>query len=107
MSSIDIRHRHTLPASESRARLAPFEDSLKKYGARLEWRGNRAEIKGTGVSGDVKLEDNLCSVTVKLGLLAKAAGVDASKLEGSIRKRLEAAFAPAPRDGGGGGASAA
>lgn len=94
MSTIDIRHRHTVPAAESRARLAPFEESLGKYGARLDWRGNRAEIKGTGVSGDVRLEDNLVSITVKLGLLAKAAGVDAAKLEGSIRKRLEAAFAP-------------
>jgi len=35
-------------------------------------------------------------VTIKLGLLARAAGVDAARLEGSLQRRLVAAFAEEP-----------
>jgi putative polyhydroxyalkanoate system protein len=97
MSTIDIRHRHTFSAADSRPRIAQFEETLQKYGARLDWRGNVAEIKGTGVSGDVRLEDKQVSITVKLGMLAKAVGIDAARLEASIRKRIEAAFAETPK----------
>jgi hypothetical protein len=65
---------------------------MGKYGAKLIWTGNSAELKGPGVGGNVTIEAQLVEITVKLGMLARAAGVDPARLENSIRKRLVGAF---------------
>jgi hypothetical protein len=39
------------------------------------------------------MTDSAAIIVVKLGLFAKAAGVEPERLAGSIKKRLEAAFA--------------
>lgn len=94
MSTVQVTQAHALGAATAKEKLAPFEQDIKKYGLSLAWKGTHAELKGTGASGDVKVTDSTVTVTVKLGLIAKAAGVDASKLEASIQKRLKAALAP-------------
>lgn len=94
MSRLSVRHAHTLDATQSRERIAGFESYLTKYGAKLVWSGDKAEIKGPGVSGDIQLGDHWVEVKIKLGMLARAAGVDAGRLEGSVKRRLEAAFHP-------------
>ncbi len=94
MSKVHVRHEHTLNIDDSRSRIEYFESFMGKYGAKLVWSGNHAELKGPGVSGGVDLADQVVNVTVKLGMLARAAGVDPNRLEGSIRKRLVAAFHP-------------
>ena len=92
MSTIKVTQGHSLPIEDAKKALGSFEDDLKKYMVKLVWSGSSAEIKGTGVSGDVKVTPSDVTVTVKLGMLAKAAGVKADLLEKSISKRLKAAF---------------
>ncbi|MCO4772406.1 MAG: polyhydroxyalkanoic acid system family protein [Deltaproteobacteria bacterium] len=92
MSTIKVNQPHALPKDEAKSRLAVFEESLGKYGVKLDWSGHKAKLKGTGVSGGAEVADDNVNITVKLGFLAKAAGVDAGKLEASIKKRLAAAF---------------
>lgn len=92
MSGIHVRQAHALGVDGARAALAGFESDLAKRGAKLAWSGPRAEVKGPGVSGHVQVTEAEVEVSVKLGMLAKAAGIKADKLEASIAKRLEAAL---------------
>ncbi|MCG3172218.1 MAG: hypothetical protein GMKNLPBB_00364 [Myxococcota bacterium] len=92
MSEVRVNQAHNLPVDQAVEKLKDFEDMVSKYGVKLVWNGHRAELKGTGVSGGVEVGPNNVSVLIKLGLLARAAGVDPSRLEASIRKRLTAAF---------------
>ena len=89
MSKIVVREAHSLPIAEAKNRVGAFDDYLKKYGAKLDWKSETlADIKGMGISGDIKLGDDSVTVTIKLGMMAKAVGVDPVKLEGSVRRRL-------------------
>lgn len=92
MSTIQVRHPHAHPPAEAKSRLGSFEEDLAKRGAKLVWSGERAEVKGPGVSGHVRVTADAVEVEVKLGMLAKAAGVKADKLQASIEKRLRAAL---------------
>lgn len=92
MSTVTVRQPHQLDRAAAKARLASFEEMLKKYRVSLAWSGDRAEIKGLGVSGDVVVGANAVDVTVKLGMMARAAGVDADRLRGSIERRLKEAY---------------
>ena len=65
---------------------------LKKFGVRLAWSGPAARIKGTGVSGSIQTSDSEVEVNLKLGLVARAAGVDAKRLEASLARRLAEAL---------------
>ena len=92
MSTIKVSQAHSLSKDDAKGRLDVFEQQLGKYGVKLDWKGHSAAIKGTGVSGGAEVLDDLVSITIKLGFMAKAAGVDAKKLEESVRKRLTAAL---------------
>ena len=92
MSTVKVTQPHSLSTEEAKGKLGSFEEMLSKYGVKLAWSGDRAEIKGFGVSGDVKVQADSVQVAVKLGMMAKAAGVDPGKLEKSIEKRLLAAL---------------
>ncbi len=92
MSTIEVKQNHSLTQEEAKSRLAGFEEQLAKYGAKLEWSGSTAELKGMGVSGDAAVTDEVVTVRVKLGILAKAAGVDPERLKGSLEKRLASAL---------------
>ena len=94
MSTIKVTQAHTKSTDDARTALGAFEEDLKKYMVKLVWSGDSAELKGTGVSGNVQVTTSDVTVTVKLGMLAKAAGVKADLLEKSITKRLKAALAP-------------
>jgi putative polyhydroxyalkanoate system protein len=90
--SIHVRQHHSFNRTEAKRRLHDFEELLGKQGVALTWNGFDAQIKGTGVSGDVKVQDDAVDVTVKLGMLARLAGVDEERLRVSIAKRLRAAY---------------
>ena len=92
MSSVRVVTPHGLPIPEAQKRLAGFEAILAKYKVKLAWSGARAAIQGIGVSGSVAVEPTQVVVDVQLGLLARAAGIDASRLQESIRKRLTEAY---------------
>ena len=78
---------------DAKRALDSFALDIAKFGMKLEWSGLKAVLKGTGASGDVCVEADKVVVTVKLGMLAKAAGVKADRLEGSIGRRLASALA--------------
>jgi putative polyhydroxyalkanoate system protein len=93
MSKVSVRQPHRLGRQEARDRLAGFSEMLGKYGVKLAWTGDKASVKGLGVSGDVTISDDAVQVDLSLGLMARAAGVDAERLQGSITRRLAEAFA--------------
>jgi putative polyhydroxyalkanoate system protein len=93
MSEIRVSQPHTRSVDEARAKMRGFEDMVSKYGVTSAWTGDRAALKGTGVSGSIVVSPASVDVVVKLGMVARAFGVDPVRLEASIRRRLEAAFA--------------
>lgn len=88
MSDVRVTEAHSLPPEQAIERIKSFEEMLTKYGVKALWKGTQAELKGTGVSGSINVTSSAVDVVVKLGFLAKAAGVDAGKLEKSIQRRL-------------------
>lgn len=94
MATIQIQKDHSLSAAEAKTAVTSFDELLSKYRVKLDWSGNTAKVKGIGVGGDVVVTDRDVRIKLELGMLARAAGVDAGKLEASLRKRLDAAFAP-------------
>jgi len=92
MSDVSVKEPHNLSETDAIARVQSFEEMLQKYGVKSTWKGPKAELKGTGVSGSIAVTTKDVTVTLKLGLLAKAAGVDAERLAGSIAKRLKSAL---------------
>lgn len=93
MSTVTVKESHSLPADDVKTRLAQFEQDISKYGLKLNWNGDAAKLEGTGASGEVKVAPSDVTVVVKLGMMAKMAGIKPDKLEASIRKRLQAALA--------------
>ena len=92
MSTIKITQAHRLTGEDAKSKLGAFESDIAKYGMRLDWKGNRADLKGTGASGAVDVTSSAVSVEVKLGMMAKMAGVKPDLLEKSIQKRLKSAL---------------
>lgn len=88
MADVRVSESHQLSPEEAIARVKSFEEMLAKYRVSAVWKGTHADLKGTGVSGTIDVTDSAVNVVVKLGLLARAAGVDPTKLESSIRRRL-------------------
>lgn len=94
MSTVVVKQAHSLTPEEAKARLKPFEEELSsKYMLKLDWSGNKAELKGAAASGGIDVGASEVVVTVKLGMMAKMAGVKPDKLEASLKKRLDAALA--------------
>lgn len=92
MAEVKITESHALNLDDARKRIDAFQDTLTKYGVKAKWKGHEASLKGVGVSGSISIAASDVTVVVKLGMLAKAAGIDPERLSGSIRKRLHAAL---------------
>jgi len=92
MADVNVKEPHALSESDAISRVQSFEEMLQKYGVKSTWKGPKAELKGTGVSGTIAISSSDVTITLKLGLLAKAAGIDADRLAGSIQKRLKSAL---------------
>jgi putative polyhydroxyalkanoate system protein len=91
MSTIHVREAHSKTPSEVKANLTQFEEMFTKYRVNIDWSGNRAELSGP-VNGFIEIHPAEIEIQIKLGMLAKMAGIDATRLEGSIRKRIRAAL---------------
>lgn len=91
-SKVHVKETHNLSAEEAKERAGVFDEMFKKYGVTPKWKGNSAKIKGPGVKGNVEITESDVTVNLKLGMLAKAAGVKADKLESSIQRRLREAL---------------
>jgi putative polyhydroxyalkanoate system protein len=92
MADVKVTQPHSLGIDDAKSKVGDFEEMMSKYGVKAQWKGNHAELKGTGVKGSIDVTDSDVTVVVKLGMLAKAAGVDAGRLEKSIQKRLSSAL---------------
>jgi putative polyhydroxyalkanoate system protein len=90
MSEIKIERNHNLGVKEARKRVDNLEVKLKeKYGVSLQWNGNVANVKGTGVSGTLAVEDKKVAVNLKIGfLLRPLAGQIKEGLEHQVNKAL-------------------
>ena len=95
MAKVVVQQNHSLSPDEAISKIAGFQEMMAKYGVKAKWKGHHADLKGLGVSGSIDVSDSEVVVTVKLGMMAKAAGVDADRLKKSIEKRL----GPALSDG--------
>ncbi len=92
MAEIKVVEAHGTDVDNAIQLISSFEEMMKKYGVKVNWSGSKADIKGMGVSGDIVVDETNACVRLKLGMMARAAGVDAKRLEASIKKRLVAAF---------------
>ena len=92
MAKVKVSEAHGTDPESAIQLIASFEEMMQKYGVKVSWNGHHADIKGMAVSGEITVDTTHMTVTLKLGMMARAAGVDAKRLEGSIRKRLVAAF---------------
>ena len=89
MANITVREGHQKSIEEVKKGISAFEEMMGKYMIKVDWSGNKATLKGP-VSGSIEIGNEWIEVSVKLGMMAKAMGVDPVRLEGSIRKRLRA-----------------
>ena len=99
MTTVRVEQPHTLSTDEAIEGVNQFAKDLTKWGMSLSWNGMKGDLKGTGASGNVSVLADKVVVEVKLGVLAKMAGVDPKRLQGSIEKRLRAVLT-ASEDGG-------
>mgnify|MGYP006428416919 FL=1 len=91
MSTINVVESHQKSVAEIKSGLSQFEEMFKKYGVKVAWSGANAALSGP-VSGEININDSTLKVTIKLGMMAKMAGIDGARLESSIRKRLRVAL---------------
>jgi putative polyhydroxyalkanoate system protein len=94
VSTVEVEQAHSLSIEEAKNALSFFENYVAKYGTKILWSGHNAELKGPGVSGRIVLTESMAKVSIKLGMLAKAAGVKPDLLQESIRKRMAKALVP-------------
>lgn len=92
MADVRVTQPHSLSRDDAKQKMGGFEEMMKKYGVDAKWSGSHADLKGTGVKGSIDIADSDVRVELKLGMLAKAAGIDAARLEKSIGRRLKEAF---------------
>jgi putative polyhydroxyalkanoate system protein len=93
MADVRVTQTHdNLSLEDAKQKLGSFEEMMKKYNVKAEWSGRHADLKGTGVKGAVDVTDTSVTVELRLGMLAKAAGIDPKRLSQSIERRLKEAF---------------
>ena len=92
MSKVVVRQPHGLSTTDAQKRMDSFQEMMGKYGVSANWSGSKATLKGIGVGGSIEIHEKEVVVTVTLGMMAKAIGVDPVRLQASIEKRLRAAF---------------
>ena len=91
MAKIDIRRTHNLGISEARTRVAQIEPDLRsKYGVSLTWSGDRAVVKGPGVTGDAWLDPTDLGMSLKLSMLLRPL---AGKIKSAIERAVDDALA--------------
>ena len=88
MSQINIAVTHEHPIEEAHRRVKSFEEKLKKFRVKSTWSGYRATVSGPGLSGNVRVDDRQVSLVLKIGMVARAAGANATKLKPIIEQHL-------------------
>ncbi|TBR06717.1 MAG: polyhydroxyalkanoic acid synthase [Lysobacter sp.] len=90
MSTIDIRHPHSLSPAQARESVQRLAETLSsRFGVQYGWTGDDLLFERSGIDGRVRLEPGALRVTAKLGLLF---GAMKGSIEAEIRKVLGERF---------------
>jgi putative polyhydroxyalkanoate system protein len=91
MADIEIERSHSMSSQDLKARLVSMEEKLRdRFGVQLVWRGDTADVKGTGVTGEVSIEPQRVAVRLKLGMLIRPF---TSKIRETMEKQIDKALA--------------
>jgi len=90
MSSIDIRHPHSLPAENARQAIEDVAAKLsERFGLQSNWVGDVLNFSGSGVDGAIELQPGPVRVTAKLGFLLSAMkGMVESEIQRVLKEKL-------------------
>lgn len=90
MSSIDIRHAHSLPADGARQAIEDVAAKLsERFGLQSNWVGDVLNFSGSGVDGAIALLPGQVHVTAKLGFLLSAMkGMVESEIQRVLKEKL-------------------
>ncbi len=90
MSTIDIRHAHTLPAENARKAIEEVAAKLsERFGLESNWVGDVLNFNGSGVDGAIALQPGQVQVTAKLGFLISAMkGMVESEIQRVLKEKL-------------------
>ena len=91
MSTIQVVESHQKSIDEIKSGLSQFEEMFSKYGVKMVWNEGEATLTGP-VTGSISITATELKVVIKLGMMAKMVGIDPTRLESSIRKRLRVAL---------------
>ena len=87
MSTIEIRHPHSLPPAQARKAVEEFAVKLgQRFGLDYRWEGDVMHFKRTGVDGQIALQPGQLLVSAKLGMLFSA-------MKGTIEQEMRRVLA--------------
>ncbi|ALN91960.1 MULTISPECIES: polyhydroxyalkanoic acid system family protein [Lysobacter] len=90
MSSIDIRHPHTLAPAKARKAVEEVAQKLaERFDVEYGWEDDILNFSRSGVDGKIALKPNQLHVTAQLGFLL---GALKGPIESEIRRVLEERF---------------
>jgi putative polyhydroxyalkanoate system protein len=90
MSTIHLKHHHTLAHEATRERIDMIARHLKKkYGGAYSWHGNSLIFRRSGASGAVHLRDGHVELEIKLGIVFAPMK---ARIEGLIRQHIPEAM---------------
>ena len=90
MSTIHIKHNHSLSHEQTRERVEQIASHLKgKYRGAYAWQGDSLHFRRSGVSGYVKLGAGYVELQINLGLML---GARKSEIEAFIRRHIPTAM---------------
>lgn len=90
MSSIDIRHTHSMTYPEVRESVQRMAETLaERFGVAWAWNGDSLLFERSGVDGRIDVAPNMLHVTAKLGFLLSAMK---GPIEQEIRRVLDERF---------------
>ena len=92
MAKIVIEREHGLGSAQAaKEKVLPIEGKLKdKYGVSFSWSGDRASIKGKGVTGEFIIDHSCIRIELKLGMLLTPL---TKKIQESIERSIEKTLA--------------
>ena len=90
MSSIDIRHDHSLTHAKARKAVEEVAEKLaERFGIEYDWNGDILNFARSGVDGKIALGPKQLRVTASLGFLL---GALKGPIESEIRRVLDERF---------------
>ena len=91
MADVESTKAHGKSLEEARKTAEQIADELKsKYNLDGTWQGNTLKFAGSGVKGQLEVDDTEVRVSISLGMLLKAFK---GKIQGEIDKNLDKLFA--------------